>query len=212
MLVVGLTGSIAMGKSTTAAALRRSGIPVHDADAAVHRLMAVGGAAVPALAAAFPSAVRGGQVDRRALGKIVFSDPAALRRLEGLLHPLVQEDSRRFLQRAALRGCRLAVLDIPLLFETGADRRVDAVIVVSAGPVIQAQRVLARPGMDRATLRAILGRQMADWKKRARADHVVPTGLGRGPAVRALKIALSQASRRGRCRRPPGWPRYRKRP
>lgn len=186
MVVLGLTGSIGMGKSTAAAMLRRMGIPVHDADAAVHRLLAKGGAAVPAIAAAFPGVVENGAVDRAALGAAVFKDPAALRRLEAIVHPLVRRAEREFLRRARRQGRRLVVLDIPLLFETGGERRCDAVAVVSAPAFLQAQRVLKRPGMTGERLSAVRASQMADADKRRRADAVIPTGLGRRPTLRAL--------------------------
>lgn len=192
MVVLGLTGSIGMGKSTAAAMLRRMGIPVHDADAAVHRLLAKGGAAVPAIAAAFPGVVGNGAVDRAALGAAVFKDPAALRRLEAIVHPLVRRAEREFLRRARRQGRRLVVLDIPLLFETGGERRCDAVAVVSAPAFLQAQRVLKRPGMTSERLSAVRASQMADAEKRRRADAVIPTGLGRRPTLRALTRLVSK--------------------
>lgn len=202
MRILGLTGSIGMGKSTAAAMFRRDGIAVHDADAAVHDLLRRGGAAVPAVAKAFPEAVRDGAVDRKALGALVFGRPEALRRLEAILHPLVRRRMRRFLQQAGRRGDRLVVLDIPLLFETGGERFCDAVAVVSAPRLIQRQRVLARPGMTPEKFAAILAAQMPDREKRRRADWVVPTGLGRRPtrlALRALRRrALARPGRRWR--------------
>lgn len=187
MVVLGLTGGIAMGKSTAAAAFRCYGVPVFDADAAVHRLLAPEGAAVEAVAAAFPEArSAAGGIDRRALGRLVFDDPAALRRLEAILHPLVQAAERRFLAVSAAHGRRLVVLDIPLLYETGAERRLDAVAVVSAPALVQEQRALRRPGMDRARLEAIRARQMPETEKRRRADFVIPTGLGRRPMLDAV--------------------------
>jgi dephospho-CoA kinase len=160
MKVLGLTGSIGMGKTTAANMLRRLGVPVHDSDAAVHRLLGRGGAAVPLIAREFPGSVREGAVDRAALGAIVFRDTTALRRLEAILHPLVQRSQRRFLASCASRRIPVAVLDIPLLYETGGERRVDAVIVVTAPPATQRARVLARPGMTREKLEGILTRQM----------------------------------------------------
>jgi dephospho-CoA kinase len=186
MIVVGLTGSIGMGKSTAAALLRRLGVPVHDADAAVHRLLGRGGAAVKAVAAAFPGTARKAGIDRAALGRRVFGDAASLRRLEDILHPLVRADTDRFLRRMAARRVPLVVLDIPLLFESGGARRCDAVIVVSAPAFLQRARVLARPGMSAARLAAILAKQMPDGEKRRRADFVVPTGLGRRLTLRRL--------------------------
>ncbi|MGK9165978.1 dephospho-CoA kinase [Inquilinus limosus] len=203
MRILGLTGSIGMGKSTAAAMLRRDGVAVHDADAVVHDLLRRGGAAVPAVAAAFPEAVRDGAVDRRALGALVFGKPEALRRLEAILHPLVRRRMRRFLQQAGRRGDRLVVLDIPLLFETGGERFCDAVAVVSAPRLLQRQRVLTRPGMTREKFAAILAAQMPDREKRRRADWVVPTGLGRRPTRLALRAVRRQAlARPGRRWRP----------
>lgn len=186
MKILGLTGSIGMGKSTAAAMLRRLGVPVHDADATVHRLFAPGGAAVGPIRSAFPGAVRDGAVDRAALGRLVFGDPAALARLEAIVHPLVRRAERDFLARARRRRLGLVVLDIPLLFETAAERRCDAVAVVSAPAFLQAQRVLARPGMTGGRLEAIRARQTPDAVKRRRADWVVPSGGGRRLTLRRL--------------------------
>jgi dephospho-CoA kinase len=207
LFLLGLTGSIAMGKSTAAAALRSFGLPVFDADAAVHRLLAPGGAAVTPVRAAFADcADPGGGIDRRALGRLVFGQPAALDRLEGLLHPLVYRAERRFLARAAAARRPMVVLDIPLLLETGAEARVDAVLVVSAPAFLQAQRVLARPGASAARLAAIRARQMPDAEKRRRADFVVSTGLERRQAIRAIARLLDRL--RGRPGRiwPHRWP------
>lgn len=203
MRVLGLTGSIGMGKSTAAAVLRREGVPVHDADAAVHRLLGRGGAAVAAVGAAFPGVVRDGEVDRQALGRQVFGDPRALARLETILHPLVQSEARRFLARARRARRRLVVLDIPLLFETGGDGRCDAVVVVSAPRLVQRARVMKRRGMTPERLAGIEARQMPDVQKRRRADAVVPTGLDRRTALRALRRVLKLA-RRGKLRRRKG--------
>ena len=203
MRILGLTGSIGMGKSTAAAMFRRDGIAVHDADAVVHDLLRRGGAAVPAVEAAFPGVVRDGAVDRRALGAQVFGDPAALRRLEAILHPLVRRRLRRFLRQAGRRGDALVVLDIPLLFETGGERFCDGVAVVSAPRLLQRQRVLARPGMTPEKFAAILAAQMPDGAKRRRADWVVPTGLGRRASRLALRAVRRQAlARPGRRWRP----------
>ena len=191
MRVLGLTGSVAMGKSTAAGVLRRAAIPVHDADATVHRLMARGGVAVPEIDAAFPGVVADGRVDRRALGDRVFGDPALLARLENILHPLVRREARRFIARQAAARRLVVVLDSPLLFETGGDRFCDAVMVVSAPARVQAARVLARPGMTRAKLRGILERQMPDREKRRRADVVIETGLGKRHALRAILRAVT---------------------
>lgn len=202
MLILGLTGSIGMGKSTAAAMLRTLGVPVHDSDATVHRLMGPGGTALPAIASAFPDAVRDGVVDRRILGALVFADTARLRALEAILHPLVRADSHRFLKRVARRRGRMAALDIPLLFEAGRRGGVDHVLVVSAPHLVQRQRVLARPGMTDKRLAAVLQRQMPDAEKRRRADAVVPTGLGRAVTFRALRLEL----RRLRGRPGSSWP------
>ena len=185
--MVGLTGGIGMGKSTAAAAFRRAGLPVFDADAAVHRLQARGGRAVAAIAAAFPGMVRDGAVDRATLRQAVVFDPAALRRLEAILHPMVRAEERAFLGRARRAGRRAAVLDIPLLLEGGGERRVDLVVVVSAPPAVQLARVRRRRGMTDAQARAIIARQMPDREKRRRADLVVRTGLSRHHALRALR-------------------------
>lgn len=187
MKILGLTGSIGMGKSTAAVLLRRLGVPVHDADATVHRLLARGGAAVPAIEAAFPGVVEAGAVNRQELGRRVFGQPAELRRLEAILHPLVRRAETEFLKRQRRRGVRLVVLDIPLLFETGGQRRCDAVAVVSAPSFLQEQRVMRRPGMTAARLAAIRAQQMPDREKRRRADFVLPTGTGKLPVLRRLK-------------------------
>jgi dephospho-CoA kinase len=206
VFVVGLTGSIGMGKSTAAAVLRRLGLPVHDADAAVHRLMARGGAAVDAVAAAFPGVEREGRIDRQLLGRKVLDDDAAMKRLEAILHPLVRAEAQAFLARQARLHRPLAVLDIPLLFETGGDELCDAVIVVSAPPAVQRARVLARPGMTEEKMQAIMARQMPDAEKRARADFVVQTGLTKGHSLRQLAAIVTLLKeealhRRGRRRR-----------
>jgi len=176
MFILGLTGSIGMGKSVTAAVFARCGIPVHDADAAVHRLY--GGEAAAAIAEAFPGMVTDGVVDRAALGARVLADPAAMAKLELIVHPLVQQSQRAFLAAAQARGERIVVLDIPLLLETDASNRVDAVVVVSAPPAVQRERVLARPGMSDAKLDAILLKQMPDVEKRRRAHFVVDSSRG----------------------------------
>jgi len=190
MIVLGLTGSIGMGKSTAAAALRQMGIPVHDADLSVHRLMGHGGTAVGAIEAEFPKAVASGAVDRTVLGRAVFEDPAALTRLEGILHPMVREQEHVFLRTCRGRRRRIAVLDIPLLLETGGEKRCDAVVVVTAPQFLQDQRVLKRPGMSPKRLAEVRARQMPDAEKRRRADFVVQTGLGKRHSRTALlKIA-----------------------
>ncbi len=192
MLILGLTGSIAMGKSTAAAMFRRLGVPVYDADAAVHRLLARGGAAVGAVDRAFPGVVADGAVDRPKLGARVFGDATALRRLEGILHPLVAEERRRFLRAAARQGHALVVLDIPLLFETAGERWCDVVCVVSAPRFLQVARLLRRPNMDRARIAAVACRQMPDAQKRRRADFVVPSGLGRAVTFAALRRIVAE--------------------
>ena len=186
MIILGLTGSIGMGKSTAAAALRQMGIPVHDADRSVHRLMAHGGAAVGAIEAEFPAAIKAGTVDRAVLGKRVFGDDAALQKLESILHPMVREQEKIFLRTCRALRRRIAVLDIPLLFETGGEKRCDAVIVVSAPQFLQDQRVLKRKGMTPQRLAEVKAKQMPDAEKRRRADFVVETGLGK----RASRAAL----------------------
>ena len=192
MEVIGLTGGIGMGKSTASAAFRRARLPVFDADAAVHRLQARGGRAVPAIERAFPGTVRDGAVDRAALRQAVVFDPAALKRLEAILHPMVGAEERAFLARARRAGKRAAVLDIPLLFETGGERRVDRVVVVSAPPAVQMARVRRRRGMTDAQIRAIIARQMPDAEKRRRADTVIRTGLSRHHALRQLRRLIRE--------------------
>ncbi|MBP2311605.1 dephospho-CoA kinase [Azospirillum soli] len=206
MIVLGLTGSIGMGKSTAARMLAAMGAPVCDSDAVVHKLLGKGGAAVPAIDAAFSGVVRDGAVDRRALGAAVFDNPEALKRLEAILHPKVHEAQRAFLRKAAQRRVKLAVLDIPLLFETGGDRRVDRTIVVTAPFLVQKARVLARPGMTPEKFAGILARQMPDVEKRRRADFVVNTGDGRLSTRRALREIIAKAKRlRGRQWPPRGY-------
>jgi dephospho-CoA kinase len=188
MIVLGLTGSIGMGKSTTAKLFADEGVPVHDADATVHRLYS--GEAVPLVEAAFPGTARDGAVDRKELGRRVIGDPEALARLESIVHPLVREAERRFLDDARASGAKIAVLDIPLLFETGRDSEVDAVVVVSAGAEEQRRRVLERPGMTEETFEKILARQTPDAEKRARADLVIDTFRGIEVAREQVREAL----------------------
>ena len=177
MIVVGLTGSIGMGKSTTAGLFAEAGVPVYDADAAVHALYAVGGGAVAAVEALFPGVVGpDGAIDRTALATRVVGDPEALRRLEAVVHPLVGAHRADFFAREA--ASEIVVVDVPLLFETGGERKVDAAVVVSCPPDMQRARVLARPGMTPEKLDAILARQTPDAEKRARADFVIDTGRG----------------------------------
>jgi dephospho-CoA kinase len=188
VIVLGLTGSIGMGKSTAAGMLRRMRVPLFDADAEVHRLLGPAGAAVGQVETAFPG-VRdtAGGIDRSLLGRRVFGNPPALRRLEGILHPLVRAAERRFVAQARARGERLVVLDIPLLFETGGDGRCDYVLVVSAPAWLQRQRVIRRPGMTADRFAAILRAQTPDLEKRQRADFVVISGLGKGVTLRQLQ-------------------------
>jgi len=176
MMIVGLTGSMAMGKSTAARAIAEAGVPVWDADSAVHRLYAPGGAGARAVAALAPEAVGSDGVDRTALRAAVTADPELLPRIEAAIHPLVAADRAAFLARAEAEGAPLALCDIPLLFETGAETEFDRVIVVSAPAAQQRARVLARPGMTEAAFDRILARQTPDVEKRARADHVIDTG------------------------------------
>ena len=202
MIVVGLTGSIGMGKSNAARSLRFLGVPVYEADAEVHRLYAPGGAAVAPIARAFPGAVRNGAVDRARLSELLRADPAAVARLEEIVHPLVRRIQERFLGAMALRRAPIAVLDIPLLFETGGERRCDAVIVVSAPAYLQRQRVLRRPGMSALKLDLLLGRQTPDAEKRRRADFVVPTNRGYRDTLLALRRIVRALRSRPRSRRP----------
>jgi len=191
MKIVGLTGSIGTGKSTAARMLARFGLPVHDADATVHAMFGRGGKAVAAIDAAFPGAVVDDAVDRAVLGRMVFGDRAALKRLEAIVHPLVRAAEQEFLRRQRRRRAPVVVLDIPLLFETGGERRCDVVVVVTCPRFLQAQRVLARPGMSPERLAQIRARQMPEAEKIRRADILIPTGLGRGPALRWLKRGLA---------------------
>ncbi len=195
MIVIGLTGSIGMGKTTVAGMLERLGIPVHSADEDVRRISKAGGAAFPAIAAAFPDALdpKTGALDRAKLAGIVFRNYRAKQVLENILHPRVQDRQSRFLLKCRRMGVRTAALDIPLLFETGAERRVDLTICVSAPARVQRARVLVRPGMREETFTAILAGQMPDIEKRRRADIVIPTGLGYAQTWKTLKKTLSDA-------------------
>ncbi|WP_029012510.1 dephospho-CoA kinase [Niveispirillum irakense] len=210
MIVLGLTGSIGMGKSTAASMLRGLGCPVHDADAAVHALYRQGGAAVPVIAKLFPSVIRDGAVDRAALGRVVLGDTAAMRRLEAAVHPLVQQQSRAFLVQQARRGVPLVVMDVPLLFEGGGWKRVDYIAVVTAPPSLQRARVLARPGMTVEKFNHILARQMPDVMKRQLADFVIPTGLGRHFTLQHLQriVTLLRRQQQGRIWPPRQRPRF----
>ena len=197
--VLGLTGSIGMGKSATADLFRRLGVPVHDADATVHRLYR-GRAAAP-IEKAFPGTVGDGIVDRTKLGAAVFNDPERMKRLEAIVHPLVREEEDDFLKRVSALA-PVAVLDIPLLFETGGERRCDAVLVVTAPSSVQRERVLARPGMTEEKFSAILAKQMPDEDKRARAHFLVDTGRGFASAEAQVRSILAcLAGRPGRRHR-----------
>jgi dephospho-CoA kinase len=187
MKVIGLTGGIGMGKSTAAQAFRRARLPVFDADAAVHRLQARGGRAVRAIGAACPGSVLDGAVDRAKLRAAVLGKPAALHRLEAILHPMVRQEERAFLARARRAGAPAAVLDVPLLLETGGHRRVDVVVVVSAPRAVQIQRVRQRRRMSAADIDAVIARQMPDRDKQRYANIVVRTGLSRHHALRTLR-------------------------
>lgn len=187
MHILGLTGSIAMGKSTAARMLKRLGVPVHDADACVHQLFARGGAATNAIGRAFPGVVSEGEVDRKQLSKEVFGQPEQLKRLERIVHPLVRMDRDRFLASHRRLKSRLVVLDVPLLFETGGDNICDSVMVVSAPPFLQRRRALARQDMSTDKLDLILARQMPNAEKRRRADVVIATGHGFADTNRRIR-------------------------
>lgn len=197
MRIFGLTGSIGMGKSVATRLLRRVRVPVHDADAAVHRLLGPGGEAVAEIARAFPGTVKNGAIDRAKLGARVFAskDATALRRLEAILHPLVRQETRRWLAAQARRRARAVVLDVPLLFERGRAADCDAAVVVSAPRFLQRQRVLRRPGMTDERFKDIVSRQMPDAEKRRLADAVVTSGLGLRPTLLGLRAALRQPCR-----------------
>jgi dephospho-CoA kinase len=177
--IIGLTGGIGMGKSTAAAAFRRAGIPVFDADAAVHKVQAKGGRAIRPIEAAFPGTIKNGAVDRNALRAAVIGKPEAIKKLEHILHPMVWEEEARFLAAARRAGKRAAVLDIPLFFETGRERKVHKIVVVSAPQSVQIHRVRKRGRMSDSDIRSIIARQMPDREKRRRADVVIRTGLSR---------------------------------
>ena len=188
MRIIGLTGSIGTGKSTTAKLFARRGVPMHDADAAVHRLYR--SAAAGLIEAAFPGVTAGGEVDRRSLADRVIGDPRALQRLEAIVHPLVRESEEEFLAKARATGRRLALVDVPLLFEAGAARRFDVVLVVTAAPEVQRARVLIRPEMTEAKFRALLDRQVPDSEKRNRAHFIIDTGRGLATAEREVDAIL----------------------
>ena len=192
MIVLGLTGSIGMGKSATAKMFAEAGVPVHDSDETVHRLYS--GKAAPLVEAAFPGTTQAGVVDRVKLGRQVLADPAALKKLEAIIHPLVRADADAFLARHRAAGSPLAVLDIPLLFETGGRDRVDKVVVVTASPEIQRERVLARPGMSEEKFASILAKQVPDAEKRRQADFIIDTGQGFDAARAAVDAIIAELS------------------
>ena len=193
MIVLGLTGSIGMGKSTTAALFAEAGVPVYDADAAVHRLYE--GEAVAAIEAAFPGTTADGKVDRTRLSARVVHDPAAMKRLEEIVHPMLGASRQKFLQDAEKSGAPVAVVDVPLLFETEGEKRVDAVVVVTTSPELQRMRILARPNMTAEKLDAILARQMPDAEKRRRAHFIVDTSHGLDPVRSRIRDILTEAAR-----------------
>lgn len=192
MFVLGLTGSLGMGKSTTAGFFAELGVPVHDADATVHRLYKA--EAVAPIEAAFPGTTVNGEVDREKLAKRVLDDPAAIKKLEGIVHPLVRAAEEHFLTEAERKNARVAVLDIPLLFETGGDRRCDAVVVVSAPEDVQHARIFERPGMTVQKFSAIAANQMPDAEKRKRADFVVDTSKGFDAARAQVREILARVA------------------
>jgi dephospho-CoA kinase len=191
MLLLGLTGSIGMGKSTTAKLFAEAGVPVYDADATVHMLYE--SEAVPAIEAAFPGTTADGKVDRNRLSARVVHDPAAIRQLEQIVHPMLGASRQKFLDDAERSGAPVAVVDVPLLFETGGEKRVDAVVVVTTTPEIQRQRILARDNMTSEKLEAILARQLPDAEKRRRADFVVDTSHGLDPVRARIRDILDEA-------------------
>ncbi|WP_022723964.1 dephospho-CoA kinase [Rhodopseudomonas sp. B29] len=193
MLILGLTGSIGMGKSTTAKLFAEAGVPVYDADATVHKVYE--GEAVPVIEAAFPGTTREGKVDRGLLSAKVVHDPAAMKRLEGIVHPMLRAHQQRFLEDAESSGAPVAVVDVPLLFETGGETRVDAVVVVTTSPEAQRERILARDNMTAEKLDAILARQMPDAEKRKRADFLVDTSFGLDPVRLRIREILDAAAK-----------------
>jgi len=193
MVIIGLTGSMAMGKTTVAGMFRYLCVPVYDADAAVHQMLAKGGTAVKEVATAFPGVVRGGAVDRAELSSQAFGEDGALKRLEEILHPRVRARQALFLKMASARRSPLAVLDIPLLFETRGDEYCDLVAVVSASAFLQRSRILGRPGMSEQKMRNILARQVPDAEKRRRADFIVNTGTGHRQSLRQVRNIVTVA-------------------
>lgn len=193
MIILGLTGSIGMGKSTTAKLFAEAGVPVYDADATVHSLYE--GEAVASIEAAFPGTTVDGKVDRTRLSARVVHDPAAMKQLEQIVHPMLGASRQKFLDKAEQSGAAVAVVDVPLLFETGGDKRVDAVVVVTTSPEIQRERILARDNMTSEKLDAILARQLPDAEKRKRADFVVDTSHGLDPVRARIRDILDRAAR-----------------
>jgi dephospho-CoA kinase len=198
MIILGLTGSIGMGKSTTAKLFAEAGVPVYDADATVH--MIYEGEATPAIEAAFPGTTVDGKVDRAKLSAQVVHDAAAMKRLEQIVHPMLHAYHRKFLEDAERAGAPVAVVDVPLLFETGGEKRVDAVVVVTTSPEVQRQRILARDDMTGEKLEAILARQLPDAEKRKRADFIVDTSHGLDPVRARIRDILSEAGKMPRRR------------
>jgi dephospho-CoA kinase len=198
MLILGLTGSIGMGKSTTAKLFAEAGVPVYDADAAVHEIYE--GEAAPAIEAAFPGTTVGGKVDRNRLSGRVVHDPAAMKQLEQIVHPMLGASRQKFLDEAERSGAPVSVVDIPLLFETGGEKRVDAVVVVTTTPEIQRERILARDNMTGEKLDAILARQLPDAEKRKRADFVVDTSNGLDPVRERIRDILREVAKMPRRR------------
>src|SRR5665811_571269 len=198
MIILGLTGSIGMGKSTTAKLFAEAGVPVYDADATVHMLYE--GEAAPSIEAAFPGTTVDGKVDRARLSARVVHDPAAMRQLEQIVHPMLGASRQKFLHDAEQSGASVAVVDVPLLFETGGEKRVDAVVVVTTTPEIQRQRILARDNMTGERIDAILARQLSDAEKRKRADFVVDTSHGLDPVRARIRDILDQAVKMPRRR------------
>ncbi len=192
MLIVGLTGGIGMGKSAVARTLKSFGLPIYSADEAVHALLGAGGAAVKKVAKIFPEAVRDDAIDRRILGKLVFGDREKLKALENILHPLVHKAEQNFLRAARREKCPMAVLEIPLLFETGAEKRCDVTLCVTAPKAVQRARVLHRKGMTAEKYKAIVAHQMPDAEKRRRADYVVPTGVNHAVTRKRLRAIIDE--------------------
>jgi dephospho-CoA kinase len=198
MLILGLTGSIGMGKSTTAKLFAEAGVPVYDADAAVHHLYE--GEAARLIEAAFPGTTAGGKVDRAKLSERVVHDPAAMRQLEKIVHPMLGASRQKFFDAAEAAGALVAVVDVPLLYETGGEKRVDAVVVVTTSPELQRERVLARGAMDEEKFNSILARQLPDAEKRKRADFVVDTSHGLDPVRARIRDILVEAVKMPRRR------------